>query len=132
MKLNIDQYYKTKDIDEGVWFYVSDDVAFKVRSVYSNKITEGKRRAYLSKHSNNNQSVESACKFTAHVMITDWKGLEIDGEKVGKYDPKKMTEILVSMPALFVDIVNFANDKNNYLDIEDDFDDEVVDTTIKN
>ena len=127
MKLNIDSEYILSDIEEGVKMELTSGVYLTVRHLSSKHVEKARLvlekkfgKSFLNEPDHQERDL---AYLLAYGAIKDWDGLEVDGEKVGRYDPKLMVEILVPRPILVSEIAKFAADKDNYKSKdEEDFD----------
>ncbi len=124
MKLNIDKEFVLSNIDKGVKMELTDGVYLTVRHLSSKHVEKARlvlEKKFGKKFLNDPDKQERDLAYLlAYGAIVDWEGLEIDGEKAGRYDPKLMVDILIPRPILLSEIAKFASDKENYKADEDD------------
>lgn len=129
MKSNLDNLYKTNSDYEtsGVWYALSDEVGFRVRRFggkngdrvkqalakhhkpFARQIQTGKMSAEKEKKIMNKVFVESC--------LVTWKGVEIDGE-LKDFTPELALEFFDSLPDLATDLLEFAQELDNFKNVE--------------
>lgn len=129
MKTNLDKYFKTDESleTEGVWFAVTDDTQFLVRSFTSAKNVakiEAARERHFRPFSNQikmktlkpEQEQEILYKVFIEACMVDWKGVEIEGV-VTPYSPEACLKLFKLLPQLAADIISWSNEKQNYKEV---------------
>jgi hypothetical protein len=122
MKTSLDGMFKmdAKESEEGKWFPITDGVSLKIRSSFSDKSADVRRRiesGYKGKLSPKLKE-QITLRHISEGIIIDWKGLEIDGEPAGEYDPVKMEAMLQNMPELISTISEICTSTQSFQDSE--------------
>jgi hypothetical protein len=119
MKTNLDQFYKTDQSMEkdGIWFSFSDDIGFKMKrfggfNASSVKAAMSKYYKPYARQIKNGmlppeKEREVMVRTFVESSITDWRGIEIDGEEVD-FNPAKCIELLISLPDLADTLIEYA------------------------
>lgn len=131
MNTSIHAVYKTnrdKEV-EGVWYKADGDLEFliaRMGGANEKAMLEATSKFYLpfaDKINNNELSNEEVEKISlrafSHICIKGWKNVkeEVDGEMIDiEYCPEKMTDILVDLPELQNELINFAQNRDSFKD----------------
>ncbi len=122
MKTSLDSSFKMndKEKEDGKWFFVSDEVEFKVRSSFSDVATSVRRRLDSGFKGKIPIKVQEqiTLRHISEGIVIDWRGLTVDGEPAGDYDPKVMEEMLSQMPSLVVTIAEISSSTESFQDDE--------------
>lgn len=125
MKTNLDKLFKNDESreKEGVWFQLSDEVGFLIKRFGGNNHPSVK--AAIAKHHkpysrqiemgtlSDKKSAEIMTRVFVESCITDWKGIEIDGE-VKQFDKELCIKFLIGLPELADTLLAYASDTGNY------------------
>lgn len=124
MKTNLDQFFKThEDLEKnGVWYEISDGIAFLVKPF---KSTNPKVKAMLAQHYkpfarqidlgtlDSKKEHEITMKLFIGACLVDWKGIIIDGQPT-PYTPEIAFKFFQGLPDLFNTLWAHCNDFKNY------------------
>lgn len=125
MKTNLDSLYKTNSNFEtnGVWFEISDDIAFLVRRFGGNNAEKVKKahalycKPYIRQIQNGTLEPQKErtllIRAFVEACVADWKGVEIDGEKAD-FSTEKAVEFFCALPDLAEELISYAQDTQNY------------------
>ncbi len=124
MKTNLDKFFKTNpDLEKnGVWFEISDEIAFLVRPF---KSTNPRFKAAMANHYKpfarqmdmgtleQDKAFEVSLKLFLDVCLVDWRGVEID-DKPTEYNKENALKFFKALPELFDTLWNYAKDFSSY------------------
>lgn len=125
MKTNLDGIYKTdKDLESnGVWFDISETAGFLVKRFGGKNAAEMKKihAKHFKKYARQIQQgalpaekeEELSVRVFVECCVIDWRGIEIDGEKV-EFSKEKCIDLLLELPDLAEALVAYATDKDCY------------------
>jgi hypothetical protein len=125
MKSNLHQFYKTDTSLEtsGKWFELSEDVGFLVRrfgGANADKMKQAlakyhKPHAYQIQKGTLEPEKEKEILTRAFVesCITDWKGIEIDGE-VKEFNKVDCVNLLLELPDLTDTLLDWSQNIDNF------------------
>ncbi len=113
MKTNLDKMYKTskeKEL-EGTWYYVNEEVAFKLKRFGGRNAINLKEATAIAnragkKDENSERAFVKAC-------LSDWKGLTADGEPLS-FNEDNAVRLLVDLPDLADELFRAAQNMDNF------------------
>lgn len=125
MKTNLDNFYKTnkKEEKEGIWFDISEDVAFRVKR-FGGSNSEAVKRAMAKHHKPYARRIENGsldakkedeimAKVFVESCLVDWKGVEIDGKDT-PFDVETAIKFFINLPDLRIELFEFATSAKTY------------------
>lgn len=118
---------KEKEKD-GVWLLFKGGIKFKIKraggdnkafSVAYSKAIKPYQRQLMSGDMDKEVLHDINLKLYAIHIVTDWQGVEVDGEAL-EYTPSKFVELCKELPDLWNEVFEAANDMQRFQDAEDE------------
>lgn len=125
MKTNLDEFFKTDETmeSEGIWCLLREGVGFRIKRFGGHNSTPVKKALakYYKPFAHQvekgtldpKKEREIFTRVFVEACITDWKGIEIDGE-AKPFSNADCVKLLVKFPDLYEVLEKFALDMTNY------------------